>query len=149
MALHLLKMAVGVDDISHLARLQASRLERARAEGEPAELRHFTRNTPRRARDIVDGGSIYWIIRGGVRARQRILRIDRGVNADGRPRCVLVLDPSLVAVAGTPQRPLRGWRYLEAAEAPPDRAWRLQGEAEMPPELPPEMESELRRLGLL
>lgn len=145
MAVNLLKMAVGVESLSHLARLQRDRLEQARASGHPAELRHFTRNTPRRADEIVAAGSIYWVIGGRIRARQRILRIEQSVDAAGASRCALVLDPGIVAVEPMPHRAFQGWRYLDARDAPPDRPERLEADASIPPELA----DELRSLGLL
>jgi hypothetical protein len=145
MAVNLLKLAVGVDSLAHLARLQRARLDRARAAGQPGELRHFTRNTPRRAAEVVAGGSIYWVIGGRIRARQRILRIERSHDADGAPRCALVLDPEIVAVELAPHRPFQGWRYLDVGDAPPDRPGHKETDAAMPPELA----DELRILGLL
>ncbi len=145
MAVNLLKMAVGVESLSHLARLQRGRLEQARTSGHPAELRHFTRNTPRRADEIVAGGSIYWVIAGRIRARQLILRIDRSVDTAAKPRCALVLNPEIVAVEPMPHRPFQGWRYLEARDAPPDRS----GHQHLDARMPPEMADELRSLGLL
>ena len=145
MAVNLLKMAVGVESLSHLARLQRGRLEQARTSGHPAELRHFTRNTPRRADEIVAGGSIYWVIAGRIRARQHISRIERSVDTAAKPQCALVLDPEIVAVEPRPHRPFQGWRYLEPRDAPPDRSGHRQLDARMPPELA----DELRSLGLL
>lgn len=141
MALHILKMAVGVDSFSHLAEIQQARLARS----ETGELRHMTRNTPRRAAAIEDGGSLYWIIKGRIRARQRIVRIDRTINADGKSRCAFILDPALFTTAPAPHRPMQGWRYLEPAQAPSDRAVDPDGEDA----LPVEMADELRSLGLL
>ena len=145
MAVNLLKMAVGVDSFTHLARLQRDRLERARANAHPAVLRHFTRNTPRRADEIIDGGSIYWVIGGRVRARQLISRIERAAETEIGPRCALVLDPALVTVDPVPHRPFQGWRYLEARDAPPD----LRGHDATDAAIPPDMADELRALGLL
>ncbi len=145
MAVNLLKLAVGVESLSHLARLQCGRLEQARSNGHPAELRHITRNTPRRGDEIVAGGSIYWVIAGRIRARQHIVRIERTVDATARPRCALVLDPEIVAVDPAPHRPFQGWRYLESPDAPPDLSGRRQLDAQMPPD----MADELRSLGLL
>ncbi len=145
MAVNLLKMAVGVVSLSHLARLQRDRSDRARVAGQPGELRHFTRNTPRRAAEVVAGGSIYWVIGGRIRARQRILRIERSRDAAGIPRCALVLDPGIVAVEPAPHRPFQGWRYLDARDAPPDRPGHREPDASIPPELA----DELRSLGLL
>ena len=145
MAVNLLKLAVGVESLSHLSRLQSLRLEQARADGRPGELRHLTRNTPRRAAEIVAGGSLFWIIKGWVRARQRIVRIDRSVNTPEGSKCALVLDPELVSVDPAPHRPFQGWRYLEARDTPPDLSEPQPSETQMPPE----MADELRTLGLL
>ncbi len=142
MSLHILKMAVGVDSVPMLREIQKRRLENA---GRGGDLRHLTRNYPRRAEKIIDGGSIFWIIKGYVRARQRILRIDHAVNSEGRRRCAFILDPELFETVLKPQRPLQGWRYLEPTDAPADRRENDLAEDG----LPPEMAAELRQLGLL
>ncbi|MEE8393611.1 MAG: DUF1489 domain-containing protein [Rhodospirillales bacterium] len=144
MTVHLTKMAVGVDDMRHLAEIQARRLERAITNGEAPELRHITRHTPRRAAEIEDGGSIYWVIKGAVRVRQRIVRVDRMESPEGGSACALVLDPQLVVTEARNCRPFQGWRYLEAANIPRDAA-AMEGAGDMPPELA----SELKGLGLL
>jgi len=135
-------MAVGVDSVPMLREIQKRRLENA---GRGGDLRHLTRNYPRRAEKIIDGGSIFWIIKGYVRARQRILRIDHAVNSEGRRRCAFILDPELFETVLKPQRPLQGWRYLEPTDAPADRRENDLAEDG----LPPEMAAELRQLGLL
>ena len=90
MAVHILKMAVGIESVEHLCQVQADRLRRLVESGDPQKLYHWTRNTPRRAEEITDGGSIYWIIKGYIRARQRIISIDRSHDAAvwERPRAV-------------------------------------------------------------
>jgi hypothetical protein len=138
MPVHLLKLCVGVESIDQLARFQARRL------ANEGELYHKTRHTPRRADEVLDGGSIYWIIKGFVRVRQRIVGIERQTNEARGAHCHLVLDPELVPTVAQPRRPHQGWRYLEPADAPADAA---HGEAEEEP--PPEMAEELRELGLL
>ncbi len=145
MAVNLLNLAVGAESLSQLVRRQRGRLEQARTNGHPAELRHFTRNTPRRADEIVAGGSIYWVIAGRIRARQHILRIERSVGTTAKPQCMLVFDPGIVAVEPFPHRPFQGWRYLEARDAPPD----LSGHQHWDTQIPLEMADELRSLGLL
>lgn len=145
MALHLLKMAVGVETVEHLAERQQQRLRSARADGESPMLRHLTRNAPRRADEVLAGGSIYWIIRGAIRARQGIVGFDRAVDGKGRRRCALILDPRIVATEARPHRAMRGWRYLMAEEAPADRP---QGPSDEEA-LPPHLAAELRELGLL
>ena len=122
MTLHLVKMAVGIEDVAQLAAVQRRRLEeasRARSGG-VATVPHRTRHMPRRAAEVLDGGSLYWVIKGAVRARQRILRLERRMGRDGRRRCEIGLDPELVETVHRPCRPFQGWRYLEPADAAPD-----------------------------
>ena len=144
MTVNLIKLAVGIDSFSHLQQRQAARLSEAAGSSEP-RLRHLTRATPRRADEILDGGSIYWVIKRSIRARQRIVDIDKTVNHKELPRCALILDPELVPVRARPCRPFQGWRYLEQKDAPVD-ALGFQDDADA---LPAEMAEELRELGLL
>jgi len=145
MPLHLLKMAVGAHGFEDLARRQAGRLADLRAAGEAAVLRHLTRNMPRRAHEVLDGGSIYWAMAGAIRARQRIAGLEPTVGRSGRPRCAIILDPTVVPTEPAPQRAFQGWRYLRDEDAPADRA----GSAGGLDALPRAMLAELRRLGLV
>ena len=111
---HLLKLSVGVRDVAHLSALQ-----RERAQTDPP-LRHRTRQMPKRAAEIIDGGSIFWVIAGMVQCRQRVLDITPDQRLDGTPCVALVLDPAIVLVDGRPLRPFQGWRYLDPDVAPPD-----------------------------
>lgn len=138
MTVHLLKVAVGEESIDDLRRWQASRIRKH------GRLWHVTRMVPRRAPEVVDGGSIYWIIKGAIRVRQRILDVEDVVGPDGR-KCVLSLDPDLVPTEPAPRRPHQGWRYLEVGDAPGDLGELAPGLQEMPAE----MVAELRELGLL
>jgi hypothetical protein len=138
-ALHLIKLAVGIDDLEHLRRIQKLRRR------ERGRFCFFTRNHPRRAAEILDGGSIYWVIKGWVLARQRIIAIDAAVDAEGRPCCAIGYDPTVVPVEWQPRRAFQGWRYLPPADAPPDR----RKGAARDDELPPEMARALRDLGLI
>jgi hypothetical protein len=112
--LHLTKLAVGVRDTDHLRELQAARLR------DHPPLRHRTRNFPRRRLEVIDGGSMYWVIAGTMMARQRILDIVEDQRDDQTPCTSLILDPEIVALAGRPTRPFQGWRYLDPDDAPPD-----------------------------
>ncbi len=145
MSLHLLKMAVGAHGFEDLTRRQADRLANLRAAGEPAVLRHLTRSTPRRAEEVLDGGSIYWVMAGAIRARQPIMALEPAVGRSGRPRCAIVLDPTLAATEPMPYRAFQGWRYLNDENAPADRASGADGLDD----LPVSMRAELRRLGLV
>ncbi|MEG9883468.1 MAG: DUF1489 domain-containing protein [Hyphomicrobiales bacterium] len=136
--IHLLKLCVGVASIDGLARLQAERLRR----GE--ELAHITRMTPRRAEDLIAGGSIYWVIAGRIQLRQRIIDIRPFTDREGISRCRLVFDSELVAVRPVARRAFQGWRYLEPEDAPDDLP-----ESERSGDLPDAMRNVLIELGLL
>lgn len=141
MALHLLKLCVGIDSVDHLRESQARRLDGLRRQGAEPVLVHWTRHAPRRAEEVLDGGSLYWVIRGAVGARQPLTGIERRDGAEGEKRCALVLAPDLVDTVPIPWRPFQGWRYLDPAAAPPDLAEH--------DEMPPEMARDLRLLGLI
>ena len=139
--LHLAQLAVGIRDLAHIAEVQAER-QRARP-----PLRHLTRNFPRRAPEVVDGGSLYWVIQGTMLARQRVRDIVEDAWDDGTRCAALVLDPELVPLLGRPTKPFQGWRYLAATDAPPDRA--ALPEAIGAEALPPRLRQDLEALGLL
>jgi len=139
--LHLVKLAVGVRDIGQLRSLQAERAVRT------PPLRHRTRNIPRRAAEVTDGGSIYWVIAGFLSVRQPVLDIVADRREDGSACAALILDPALVALAGRPVKPFQGWRYLAPADAPPDLAALTAAPDESA--LPPALRRELRALCLL
>jgi hypothetical protein len=139
MTIHLIKLAVGVADVAHLTVIQARRLD------DFGEVFHRTRMRPKRQAELLDGGSIYWVIRGTVAARQRLVGLHDDVNPEGRRCCRLELDTTIVETRRHPQRAFQGWRYLDPAAAPPD----LAGPGGESGELPPELADELRRLGLL
>lgn len=139
--LHMTKLAVGVRDIEHLREIQTERVLRN------PPLRHRTRNFPRRREEILDGGSMYWVVNGAMLVRQRILDIVEDRRDDNTACTALILDPHLVPVAGRPTKPFQGWRYLPADDAPPDLVTGrpARGEAALPPAL----RQELRALCLL
>lgn len=145
MSVNLLRMAVGIESTGHLRRRQAERLEAYRREHGEAVLRTFTRNVPRRAGELIDGGSIYWVIKRFIRVRQRILGVDEFRNDDGKRRCFITLDPELTPVEMRAQKPFQGWRYLRPGDSPPD----VRISREQSGELPPEMAADLRELGLI
>jgi len=136
MPLHLLKLAVGVDDLDQLRRLRAARL------AERGGNWVWTRNRPRRAEEVLAGGSIYWVIRGQIRVRQRVLGFRPGRDEGGRRYCLIDVDAELVATEPRPCRPFQGWRCLPPEAVPADR----YSGGEPPPE---RMLAELRELGLI
>ncbi|AHM02805.1 hypothetical protein roselon_00360 [Roseibacterium elongatum DSM 19469] len=141
MTVHLVKLCVGAERVEDLTAWQAS----ARAKGPDGLPRHVTRMWPKRADEVLDGGSLYWVFKGMLLCRQRILRLDPVEGGDGITRCGIVLDPETVRVTATPKRPFQGWRYLKPEDAPRDLApGRASEEA-----LPPELESALAEIGVL
>jgi hypothetical protein len=143
MPLHIIKLCVGCDSLAELADWQKKRLKEKRAKGRKPELVHVTRMTPKRADEVLDGGSLYWVIKGQIAARQKLLEF-RDVKKNGIPHCGLVYDKELVPVVARPRRAFQGWRYLPADEAPPDLV-RTKGAKDMPEAL----QRELAALGLL
>ena len=144
MTIHLIKLAVGVDDLEHLRKLQKQRRkERRQKPSSPHWV--FTRNTPRRADELLDGGSLYWVIRGQIMCREPLRAIRPYRDKEGVGRCRLVLGPKIVLVEPRPFRAFQGWRYLEEKDAPRDLDRAAPGARNMPEEL----RRELRGLGLL
>ncbi len=141
MTLHLLRLCVGVNDIAHLQRIQADRSATPEGFREPYAI---TRRTPTRASDLLDGGSLYWVMKGRILVRQRILDIKTVNDDQGRAACLLTLHHTLVPTVPVTQRPFQGWRYFTVQAAPPDMASLGSGAADMPAELL----TELRDLGL-
>jgi hypothetical protein len=145
MALHLLKLCVGCDSVEDLEEWIAERLDIRRRAGEPVEHWHTTRMVPTRGAEIVEGGSLYWVIKASVQCRQRITEIRPFTDDEGIGRCRLMLDPEVVRTEWQPRRAFQGWRYLKPADAPRDLGKGRAGLAEMPPKL----RQELAELGLL
>ncbi len=139
MTLHLIKLSAGCQAVEQLEVWQRERL---RAQG---RLFHRTRMMPRRAEAVLDGGSIYWVIKGEVRARQAIVGIERETGEDGISRALLLLRQGLIRTLPQGRRAFQGWRYLEPGDAPADLAAGQEDFAGMPAE----MRAELRQLGLL
>lgn len=151
MALHLLKMAVGAESVADVARYQKRRRAERRANGEGNGTFHFTRNFPRRAEEVLDGGSLYWIIRGEIVARQRILGFEERVRPGRRRRrCAIRLAAEIVRTVPMAHRPMQGWRYLKPEDAPPDlKDAPREARARGADRLPPRLARELRELGLI
>ena len=114
MALHLIKLCVGVSEIEEMQ----SWVKISKKSND--ELDHVTRMFPRRRDEIVPGGSLYWVIRGLILCRQPIADLQEVVGADGIGRCRILFKPHIVLVRPTPRRPFQGWRYLTSDDAPAD-----------------------------
>jgi hypothetical protein len=145
--LHLVKLCVGCESIGDLASWQAERLAERRKAGERRPLPfHRTFQMPKRREELLAGGSLYWVIKGLIQARQPLADVVEGTREDGTSCCVLLLKNELVAVRPVPRRAFQGWRYLAAAEAPEDLPrGSLPGVAAMPPKL----RKQLAELGLI
>ncbi|MGD2131724.1 MAG: DUF1489 domain-containing protein [Maricaulaceae bacterium] len=120
MALHLIKLSVGIHTIADLKARQDWLVKNPRRKDGPPEPYHVTRMAPSRRDKVLDGGSIYWVLKRVVQVRQRILDLDTVRGEDGIERCAIVLDRTLVPVAPAPRKPFQGWRYLPHADAPAD-----------------------------
>jgi hypothetical protein len=145
MALHLLKLCVGVDTVQELEDWIKMRLKEKRKKGEKPEHIHTTRMVPKRADEIVDGGSLFWVIKGEIICREKLLAIRPFTDKDGIGRCRLVMDGKVHLVQPRPFRAFQGWRYLAAKDAPRDLDRAAPGARNMPEA----MRRELRELGLL
>ena len=143
--LHLVKLCVGVDTVEEQVSWQSGRSAERLAQGLDPRPRHVTRMWPRRAAELLQGGSLYWVIRGVIRVRQRIVALDPVIGEDGIRRCAIIFEPPLIATAPRPRRPFQGWRYFTAADAPPDIGTGPGDE----PDLPPGLREELSRFGVL
>jgi hypothetical protein len=145
MPLHLIKLSVGSESIEDLQVWIRQKLKERKARGQKPEHIHTTRMTPKRMEEILDGGSMYWVIKGELLCRERITDLRPIVDKDGIGRCQIVMDGKLKPVAPRPWRAFQGWRYLTEKDAPADldRAARGAGA------LPEPLRKELRELGLL
>lgn len=130
-SVHLIKLCVGAEKVDDLIDWQAS----ARAKGPDGLPRHVTRMWPKRSDEILNGGSIYWVFKGIVLARQRILRLDEVIGEDGIRRCGIVLNTQVHRTEAAPRRPFQGWRYLTPEDAPADLSSVTRREETLPPTL--------------
>lgn len=138
MPLHLIKLCVGVSEIDDLQDWQSRRLR------EHKKIFHITRMTPKRSDELLAGGSLYWVIKGFIQVRQRIIDLERFTDEEGISRCKIIFDPELVQTRPQPRRAFQGWRYLKGEDAPPDLP--RGGDAAS---LPADMRADLAELGLL
>ncbi|KPB01615.1 DUF1489 family protein [Ahrensia marina] len=145
MALNLIKLCVGVETVDDLAQSIERRKKRLKAAGQPIEMVHTTRMSPKRADEIIGEGSLYWVIKSRVQCRQKIIDLRTFKDNEGISRCDIVMSPELVLTAHQPKRPFQGWRYFKAEDTPRDLS---SGETEIS-DMPEEMRAELADLGLI
>src|SRR5436190_16117215 len=140
--LHLIKLCVGADSIEDLADWQKKHAAERKKKGGTGDIMHVTRMTPKRADELLDGGSLYWVIKGQIAVRQKLLKL-KPVVREGVPHCALVLDKKLVPTARRTHRAFQGWRYFDSQDAPRDL------KASDKSKLPDALRAELTQLGLL
>jgi hypothetical protein len=145
MPLHLIKLCVGVDSIRELDEWIKERTAQKKKKKEPIEHIHTTRMMPTQKEALLDGGSLYWVIKGVVSCRQKLIDLRQFTDKEGIRRCRIVMDPKLVPVLPKPRSAFQGWRYLKANEAPADLEKGAKGATAMSEE----MRRELGELGLL
>ncbi|WP_282118950.1 DUF1489 family protein [Ruegeria atlantica] len=139
--INLIKLSVGSESVDTLMEWQDSR-KPLYEDGLP---RHVTRMWPKREAEILNGGSIYWVIKGVVQCRQKILRLDEVRGEDGIRRCAIVLDPEVHRTQNALKRPFQGWRYLKPEDTPADLP---KGRAE-DDSLPDDLNRALADIGVL
>ncbi|NRA87056.1 MAG: DUF1489 domain-containing protein [Rhizobiales bacterium] len=143
--INLIKLSVGTESIHSLLEWQQMRRAQNFIDFGVAEHWHITRMSPKRRDELLNGGSIYWVFKGLIQARQKILRLDEVIGDDGIKRCKIILDKKLCATATWPKRPFQGWRYLKPTDSPPDVTMPSQSDEHLPNEL----RDALFELGLL
>ncbi len=144
MTLHIVKLCVGATSIEDLAQWQEERFRARTARGEASRIYHATLQTPKRQAEL-KGGSLYWVIKGVMQVRQKLLGFEEGTKEDGSPCCLILLERTLVPVRPVPRRAFQGWRYLTDDDAPEDLGT-AGGDFG---DLPPEMRRALIELGLI
>jgi hypothetical protein len=145
MPLHLIKLCVGCDSVADLEDWIKTKLKEKKRRGQKPEHIHTTRMYPKRDAELTAGGSLFWVIKGQITCREKILDIRQTTGKDGIKRCQVVLDGKVTLVEPRPRQAFQGWRYLEDKDAPRDLARAAPGAARMPEK----MRRELQELGLL
>ncbi|NTT86151.1 DUF1489 family protein [Tabrizicola fusiformis] len=140
MALNIIKLCVGAESVEDLLDWQSQNRDR----WAPGTAEHVTRMWPKRADEVLDGGSLYWVVKGAILCRQRILALEERRGSDGIARCALVMDAEVIRTEAAPRRPFQGWRYLAPEESPRDLP---KGRA-LDDALPPALAQALAEIGL-
>lgn len=146
MHVNLLRTGVGVDSIEHLAEIQETYRYAIDENGD--DIAFFTtRNMPQRSNELLNGGSVYWIIKRLICVRQIITDIQQTTDDEGQRLCIISMKPQIMMVDPIPHKHIQGWRYLSPDKAPKDiRPYDKNTNTD---KLDPQMEKELRELGLL
>lgn len=148
MTLHLVKLCVGVESVDQLRGYIEQRQILALAHGLSNEQIHTTRMVPTRVDELLDGGSLYWVIKGNVQVRQKLVDIRIHKDVAGKRSCDLVMEPYLHQTQFQPRRPFQGWRYLSVSDAPVDLTGSMLAGDQLA-EMPEAMRRELQDLCLI
>ncbi|MBY0559098.1 DUF1489 domain-containing protein [Hyphomicrobium sp.] len=145
MTLHLVKLCVGASTIEDLAAWQTEHRPYKTHDGKRC-VYHRTFQSPKRTSELLDGGSIYWVMKGVILVRQKLVGFEDGTKDDGTPCCLLLFAPPLIPVRPTPRRAFQGWRYLDASDAPPDLT---RGKSDQIASMPADLRKKLADLCLI
>ncbi len=141
---NLVKLCVGINSVEALLAHRRQKAEQAHKSGQQYLSTHVTRMWPKREAELLNGGSLYWVIKGFIAARQEFLRFEERAGRDGIRRCALIMSPTVIRTQTAARRPFQGWRYLEVAQSPPD----LPTERNLTEDLPVNMLQALAEIGL-
>jgi len=128
------KLSVGSESIATLQDWQKLVVRRRKKRGLSPYHEHVTRMFPKQVEALLEGGSIYWVIKGLIQCRNELVALEETKTRDGRKACSILMQPKLIPVVPTPKRPFQGWRYLKAEDAPADLT-EIGGANDLPPEL--------------
>jgi hypothetical protein len=143
MTLHIIKLSVGSESLETFISWHKKRLAEKKKKGQKPELIHVTRMTPKRADEVLDGGSLYWVIKGYITVRTPLLEL-RPLTRNGQSYCGLVYAPKFIPTLRRAHRPFQGWRYFDPKDTPADAREAKGGKG-----LPEKLKIELSELGLL
>ncbi len=129
--LHILKLCVGAESVEDLESWQAANAARWPA----GRTVHVTRMWPKREAELLAGGSLYWVIKGVILCRQRLVGLEERIGDDGITRCAMVMDARVIRTEAAPRRPFQGWRYLDEQDAPRDLTPARKGDDSLPVDL--------------
>ena len=130
--MNMIKLSVGTESVDDLIEWQTNRSKQRKPDG---TYYHVTRMWPKRADDIVAGGSMYWVIQGVLQCRQKIVGFDERIGDDGIRRCAICLDPRIIRTEPVRKRPFQGWRYFDPADVPADLSEERMADLSVPPKL--------------
>ncbi|MEM7618847.1 MAG: DUF1489 domain-containing protein [Pseudomonadota bacterium] len=144
MSIHLVKLCVGIESVDHLKQSIQSRFKQEKLKSANAQLFHTTRMIPKKGPELINDGSLYWVIKGHIQARQKILDIQPFQDNEGIKRCNIIVDKKLVLTQWHPRSAFQGWRYLYGEDAPQDMSDNI-----LEANLPIQMRKDLMELRLI